>query len=77
MAIIYLRKQYMTNNSNNQKDDSELAEKGVVVTEAMIEAGSSALNRLLAEYESDGVGYMQMMSKYMVKDIISACFRGV
>jgi hypothetical protein len=67
----------MTNNSNNQKDDSELAEKGVVVTEAMIEAGSSALNRLLAEYESDGVGYMQMMSKYMVKDIISACFRGV
>ena len=39
MAIIYLRKQDMTHNVDKAVDNSDVAENGVVVTEAMIEAG--------------------------------------
>ena len=46
MAIIYLRKQVMNNNVDNTGGNKDLAENGIVVTEAMIEAGVLYLNEV-------------------------------
>ena len=51
MAIIYIRKQKMSNDIKDINENSELAENGVVVTEAMIEAGASAIRIFCAVSE--------------------------
>ena len=44
MAIIYVRKHVMTGIKKSEGENSELAENGIVVTEAMIEAGVALLD---------------------------------
>ncbi len=61
--------------SVGSNQDSELAENGIVVTEAMIEAGAEKLDELLVFHEKSGVGYMQLVSRSIVEDIILASFQ--
>ena len=75
MAIIYLRKQYMDNNLDNTGGNKDLAENGIVVTEAMIEAASISLCENFSCQLGEQFGPNPLSIRLLLLDVLRAARR--